>query len=201
MLAWFNVQGDHFRGKPGRKFNSLAGNVAPAVDGNHCDGMLAETCRVDGNPAAGEYFHVVVVAADDGEEKDRQGNKKQGDPCAFQEFRNQHDARGRAGDEGAKSIHECALQPVRTAILPPMHDHAGLRKREGQKSADGIERDKPVSDTAKENEYTTAQHRQDDNAVSVDEAPPAVAENVREVVALRDGAAEARKSSEGGVGG
>ena len=43
------------------------------------------------------------------------------------------------------------------------------------------------------------EHRQDDDAVGVDEAPPAVPEGMREVIVLRDGAAEARKISEGGV--
>ena len=68
MLAGINVQGDHFWGKPGGKFNSLARDVAPAVDGNDHNGMLAETYRVDGNLAAGERFHGVVVAADNGEQ-------------------------------------------------------------------------------------------------------------------------------------
>ena len=52
MLRGFDVQGDHFRGKPGSKFNSLAGDVAPVVDGNHRDGMLAETCRIDREPCS-----------------------------------------------------------------------------------------------------------------------------------------------------
>ena len=76
-----------------------------------------------------------------------------------------------------------------------------LRKREGQKSADGIERDEPVGDTAEKNEKAATEYRQDDDAVGVDEPPPAVPEDVREVVVLRDGAAEARKIGEGGVGG
>ena len=82
-----------------------------------------------------------------------------------------------------------------------MHDHAGLRKREGQKSADGIERDEPIGDAAKKNEKAAAEYRQDDDAVGIDEPPPAVPEGVREVVILRDGAAEAREIREGGIGG
>ena len=64
VLVGLDVQGDHFRGKPGSKFNSLAGDVAPAVDGNDRNGVLAETCRVDGNLAGSEQLHGVVVAAD-----------------------------------------------------------------------------------------------------------------------------------------
>src|SRR5260370_40119807 len=90
---------------------------------------------------------------------------------------------------------------MRTALSPPMHHHAGLRKREGQKSANGIERDEPIGDTTEKNEEAATEHRQDNDAVGIDEAPPAVPEGVREVVVLRDGAAEAREIREGGVGG
>ena len=82
-----------------------------------------------------------------------------------------------------------------------MHDHAGLRKREGQKSADGIQRDKPVGDTSEKDENAATEYRQDDDAIGVDEPPPAVPEGVRQVIVLRDGAAEARKISKGCVGG
>src|SRR5260370_36994186 len=88
---------------------------------------------------------------------------------------------------------------MRTAIFPPVHDHAGLREREGKKSADSIERDEPVGDAAEKDEKASAEHRQDDDAVAIDEPPPAVPEDVREVVVLGDGVAEARKIGEGGV--
>src|SRR5260370_32504484 len=68
MLVGLDVQGDHFRGKPGSKFNSLAGDVAPAGDGNDPNGMLAETCRVDRNLAGCKQFHGVVVTAAKGAE-------------------------------------------------------------------------------------------------------------------------------------
>ena len=92
MLIGLDVQGDHFRGKPGSKFDSLAGDVAPAVDGNDRNGMLAEAGRVHGNLASGEHFHGVVVAADHGEENNRQGNEEQRNPRALHEFRNQNNA-------------------------------------------------------------------------------------------------------------
>src|SRR6266446_8155704 len=90
---------------------------------------------------------------------------------------------------------------MRAAISQPVHHHAGLGKREGQESADGIERDEPIGDTAKKNEESAAEHRQDNDAVSVDETAAAVPEGVRKVVVLRDGAAQARKIGKGGVGG
>src|SRR4029077_12063778 len=90
---------------------------------------------------------------------------------------------------------------MRTTLSPPMHHHAGLRKREGQESSDGIERDEPIGDTAKENEESTTEHREDNDAVRVDQAPAAVPEGVREVIVLRDGAAEAGEIRKGGGGG
>jgi hypothetical protein len=76
-----------------------------------------------------------------------------------------------------------------------------LRKRESQESPDGIKRDKPVRDTPEKDENAATEYRQDDDAIGVDEPPPAVPEGVREIVILRDGAAKARKIGEGGVGG
>jgi hypothetical protein len=71
MFGGLDVQGDHFRRKPGSEFNSLAGDVAPTIDGNEGNGMLAETRCVDGNLAGSEHFHRVVVAPDNGEENNR----------------------------------------------------------------------------------------------------------------------------------
>src|SRR5579872_2390266 len=68
VLAGLDVQGYRFRGKPGGKFNSLAGDVAPAVDGDDDNGRLAETCRVDRNLARGQHPYRVVVAAHSDEE-------------------------------------------------------------------------------------------------------------------------------------
>jgi hypothetical protein len=68
-------------------------------------------------------------------------------------------------------------------------------------SADGIERDKPVRDATEKDENAATEHGQDHDAVGVDEPAPAIAEDVREVVVLRNGAAETRKIGEGGVGG
>src|SRR5208283_2335291 len=48
MLVGLDVQGDHFRGKAGSKLNSLASDVAPTIDGNDRNGVLAETGGVDG---------------------------------------------------------------------------------------------------------------------------------------------------------
>ena len=117
MFGGLDVQRDHFRRKPGGKFNSLAGDVAPAIDGNDDNGRLAETCRATGTLHAVSMFYGVVVAADRGEENNCQRNEEQRDPCAFHEFRNQHDHDGDASDERAEPIDQRALQPMRPAIL------------------------------------------------------------------------------------
>ena len=73
------MQGDDLRRKPGSKFDSLAGDVAPAVDGNDRNGVLTETNCVDGNLASGEY--------------------EQGNPSALYKFRNQNDDSRDASDD------------------------------------------------------------------------------------------------------
>src|ERR1700724_778738 len=78
-----DVQGDYFRGKPGSKFNSLAGDGAPAVDRDDRDWMLVEARRVHGILAAGEHLHGVVVTANKREEDNGQGNEKERDPGPF----------------------------------------------------------------------------------------------------------------------
>src|SRR3989442_9016870 len=75
VLVGLDVQGDHFRRKPGGKFNSLAGDVAPAVDGNDGNGRLAETCSVGGNLASGENLQEVVRAARTGVKNHRQSEE------------------------------------------------------------------------------------------------------------------------------
>ena len=114
--------------------------------------MLVQMGAFTGFSAAGEDFHGVVVATDQDEAHDGEGNEKQGDPGALGEFRNQNHRGGDAGNCRSQPIYECALQPVRAAIFLPVHHHAGLREREGQERADGIERDQPVRDSPEKQE-------------------------------------------------
>ena len=71
VLGERNVQGDDFRGEPGCKFNSLAGDSAPAVDDDNGNGRLAETCNVNRVLASREHPDRVVVAADKHEDNNR----------------------------------------------------------------------------------------------------------------------------------
>ena len=53
------------------------------------------------------------------------------------------------------------LSQIGTALPAPVHDHAGLGKREGQESAHGKKRDQAIGDAAKQNEQARGEHRQD----------------------------------------
>src|SRR5208283_4975078 len=86
VLGERNVQGDDFRGEPGGKFNSLAGDTAPAVDDDDGNGRSVETCHVNWVPASRERPDRVVVAADKHEDDNRQRNEQQRNPCALQEL-------------------------------------------------------------------------------------------------------------------
>src|SRR5271166_4337807 len=143
----------------------------------------------------------MVVAPHHGEQNNGQGNEEQRNPGAFHEFRDQNHNCRDTRHERAQPVDQCALQPMRTAVFPPVYDHAGLRKREGQKSSNGIERDKPVSNAAKKNQHPATKQRQQNDAVGIDETPPAVTEDVRQIIVLRDGAAETGKVGKGGVSG
>src|SRR5580700_9506817 len=179
VLGGFDVYCDHFRRKPGGELNSLAGDIAPSVDGNHGNRRLTGTSRVDGNPARGEDPYGVVVTPDNDEEKNRQRNEKKRDPGAINELRNQHDDHGDGGYERAQPIDERTPHPMRTAIFPPVHHHPSLRKCESEKSADGKEGNEAVRDAAKKNQKAAAEHRQGNDAVGIYEPPPPVSEDVR----------------------
>ena len=70
------------------------------------------------------------MAADKDEAHNRQGNKEQRNPGAFEELRDQHHAGRNSSDGSTQSVHERILPPVRAAIFPPMHNHACLRESE-----------------------------------------------------------------------
>src|SRR5579864_6501317 len=106
MLGWLDVQRDYFGRKAGRKFNSLSRDDAPAVDRNDSYRWLTGICGIDGILAVGVHPHEVVVAADSDEEKNRQRNEKQRNPCPLSEFRNQHYDHRDARHERTKPIHE-----------------------------------------------------------------------------------------------
>src|SRR2546423_13696802 len=83
----------------------------------------------------------------------------------------------------------------------PVHDHAELRERKGQEGADGVERDQLVRDATEKNQQEAGQGRENDDAVGVHQTAAAIDKSMRQVIVLRDGAAETRKIGERGVRG
>src|ERR1017187_1379102 len=82
----------------------------------------------------------------------------------------------------------------------PVNNHSGLRKRKGQEGADGIERNEPVGNAAKDDEQHTGKRDEDINAPGVKQTATTKHENMRQVVVERDGAGKAGKVGKGGVG-
>src|SRR5208283_572533 len=97
-------------------------------------------------------------------------------------------------------VDEHAPYPLRSTLLEPMDDHAGLRECEGEESAHGVQRNEPVGNPTEQNQQKTGGNCEDNDAVGVDEAASAIAKDVRQVIIQSNGAAETRKIGEGRVG-
>ena len=156
LLGGVHVESDHIGRETRSEFNALAGDVAPAIDGDDGDGRVAEAGGVNGNHASGAHFHGVVVAANPDEKCNCKGNEEKGDPGALGEFGDQDNENGDAGYKSAQAVDEGAAKPVWAAISPPVDDHSGLRQSESEESADGVERDEAVGDAAEEDEKSGA---------------------------------------------
>jgi hypothetical protein len=81
---------DYFRRDSRGKLDCLFGDATPAVDGDNGDGRCRLISRKDGLHAQRAHTHEVIVSAYEAEEHDQHGNKQQGDPGPFQEFRDQY---------------------------------------------------------------------------------------------------------------
>src|SRR5271167_1713921 len=81
----------------------------------------------------------------------------------------------------------------------PVRHHTRLGQGKRQESADGIQRDQPVRDTAKQDQEHGAQSRQGIDPLRVHKPPAARAKAIGEIPVLSDGAAESRKIRKGGV--
>ena len=82
-----------------------------------------------------------VMSVDGTEPQDEQGEQDHDDPGAVHEFRTRDDQGGEPGGHGAHAVDDELFPPVPTSLGHPAPDHAGLREREGQEDADGIQRD------------------------------------------------------------
>ena len=74
-----------------------------------------------------------------------------------------------------------------------MHDHAGLRQREGEERADGIEGDDAVDVAAEQDEDDAGQCGERVDAVGEEQAAPAQGEDMGQVVVDGNGAGDARE--------
>src|SRR5690242_7227536 len=90
---------------------------------------------------------------------------------------------------------------MQVAVFAPVHDHAELRKRKSQKSSHGVKGNQFVRDAIEEDQQEKSEKREDHDAVGVNEAAATVAEGVRQIIVLGDGAAEAGKIGKRGVRG
>src|SRR4029077_4290098 len=191
MFLGLDVDGDDFGGNPGGEFEGLLGDAVPAIDGNDDEGLCLVICGYDRDHAASRYGDLVIVKADVAEKKNQKGDEDGGEVGAFFKLCDQNNDNGDAGDECAEAVDEDAADPVRTALFEPVPDHAGLRKGEGQKGADGVEGNQPFCDAAEKNQEKTAEQREDDDAVGVDQAAAAIGEDVRQIIVLGNGREEA----------
>src|SRR5260370_41539451 len=199
MIAWLDVNGNDFRGKPRGKFERLPGDAAPMLDGHDNNGSRGFVRGNNGRGAARSDADHVVVTANEAEEKNQKRDEDDCNPGALGKFRDENNDHGDAGNESSESIYQSALHPMRAAVLAPVHDHAELREREGQEGSHGVERDQLVCDAIEEDQQETSQQGENDNAVSVDQATAAVSEGVRQIDVLGNGAAEPREIGERGV--
>src|ERR1700751_1123017 len=90
---------------------------------------------------------------------------------------------------------------MRAALPEPMNDHASLREGEGQEGADGVERDEAVGNSTEDNKKKTGENGEYGDSVCINEAAASVGKNVRQIVVLGDGTAQAGKIGESSIGG
>src|SRR4029077_9231214 len=90
---------------------------------------------------------------------------------------------------------------MRATLFPPVDDHAELREGESQEGSHRVERDQPVCNAIEEDQQEAGEQGENHDAVGVDQAAAAIAEGVRQVIVLRDSAAETGEIGECSVRG
>ena len=85
-------------------------------------------------------------------------------------------------------------------LFAPVLHHAGLRQRKGEEGADSVEGDELIGDAAEGDEDERGKSGKGVDAVREEQAASAQDEDVGKIVVHRDGAGEAGKVGEGGVG-
>ena len=112
VFVGLDVDGDHFGGKARGEFETVARYLTVVVDRNDGDRLGGVALRNHRDGAARDRGNGMIVPPHSGENGDQHRNEKEGDPGAFDEFCNEDDEDGDAGDEAAESVDERAFQPI-----------------------------------------------------------------------------------------
>ena len=180
-----------------REAERLFRYTAPAIDGQHHDGLF-DFGNSDGPVEIDLMGHAAIVAIDRAHQGNHEDYQERSDPGALNELGHQHHQGGDAGGDGAEPVYQHAAG---VAAALPVHHHSRLRKSECHERADGIEGNKPVCYAAEDDEQNGGERHQHVDAPRVQQPPTAKEEDVGHVVIESNGAGEAGKISERGVGG
>ncbi len=132
-------------------------------------------------------------------QKNHGRNQQHGDPCPFGKLSYQHDHDRDAGGDRAESIHEHAPPGAFAPGSLPVHYHAGLGQRKGQKRSHGVERNQPVGDASEDRQQHSRQDCQRVDALLINEPPTSQFEPMREESIIGDGPGKAWKVGKRGV--
>src|ERR1700680_1273 len=94
--------------------------------------------------ALGFTLDSLVMMVNCGHQPDQPGDSQYSEPCAFGKLRHNHYACSASGSQCAHAIDQHAAECATASRSSPMHDHAGLRKRECHKCADREQWDQTI---------------------------------------------------------
>ena len=160
----------------------LFGDAIPTGHGNDDDRLL-EVDEIEGSYVLHLALDAGVVAFDGQHDADEEWHEESRDPGSGDELCYEHDDEGNAGCDGANPLtNMCQRRPGCFFHLLPVNDHTGLREREGEECADGVEGDQAVGDAAKEDEDEGGEAGEGVDAVGEEQAAAAKDEDMREII-------------------
>ena len=143
----------------------------------------------------------LIVAVNRDHQRHQRQNQQSHYPGALGELGHEHGHDRCARRQSADPVDDHALCGTGPAGPAPVRHHPCLREREREKGADGVEGDQPVGHAAKGDQQECGEGGEHEDPLRIDQASSRLREGVRQVIVVSDGAAEARKVGEGGVGG
>ena len=123
-------------------------DARPPVEWGNDDQRLRHVGKINRSFDRNGPGDAVIVALDRRHEHDKHRNKNHSNPGAVAELGDQDNQQGNTGGERPDAIDDHALDASGCVRPLPMDHHAGLRKCERQKSANGKQRDEPIRDPA-----------------------------------------------------